>query len=174
MLPYCSYENLEVKSKALSIIRIMVRNCAASTGLDLIFDKKQLEQFEKIANNPEDHPTLMGESSRLSCYLPIAAKSETNIEKFCQFKFIPIVCNQLGSEHAIMINEALLALNVLVTINYRASHDQLKQSTLNEYLIKCFLNEKLPIEMKLNGLKLFKFIFEKRNKFKIFLNFNFY
>lgn len=140
----------------------MVKNCNSQNGLELIFDLKSLELFEKIANNPQDHPTLTGESSRLSCYLPIAAKSEVNIEKFCKFKFIPIICNQLGSEHPIMLNEALLALNVLVTINYRASHEQLKHSSLNENLTKCLLNEKLPFEMKLNALKLFKLIFEKR------------
>lgn len=118
VLPFCDYENLEVKSKSLSIIRLMVKNCTQKTGLDLIFNAKTLETFEKIAVKPDDHPIIVGESSRLCCYLPIAAKSEANIEKFCQYKFIPVICNQLNSEHMIMLNEALLALNFLVTINY--------------------------------------------------------
>lgn len=116
VIPFCSHDNLEIKSKSLSIIRLMVKSCTSSNGLDLIFDS--LEIFETIVNNPGDHPIVAGESSRLACYLPIAAKSEINIEKFCKYKFIPVVCNQLSTEHLIMLNEALLALNVLTSINY--------------------------------------------------------
>lgn len=185
VLPFCNYDNLEVKSKALSIIRLMVKNCNQTNGLDLIFEKKSFEIIERIATNPGDHPIIVGESSRLVCYLPIAAKSEINIEKICQHKFIPIICNQLSSEHLIMLNEALLALNVIVTISYSnlqlfyfifynfitnfnilgAAFEQLKESSLNENLKKCLSKEKIPLEMILNALKLFEFIFEKRKYF---------
>lgn len=116
VLPFCSHENMEIKSKSLGIIRLMVKSCTSNNGLDLIFDS--LEMFANIVINPGDHPIIVGESSRLACYLPIAAKSEINIEKFCQHKFVPVICNQLNTEHLIMLNEALLALSVLVTVNY--------------------------------------------------------
>ena len=67
----------------------------------------------------------------------------------------------MKSEHPIMLNEALLALNVLVTISYRDFKSQLKDSNLNQNLRELFEKEKMPIEMKLNSLKLFKFIVEK-------------
>ena len=116
-----NFENLEVKWKAVSIIRLLVKSCTEKTGLGLIFNDEVLLKIETIANNTQEHPGLAGESSRLCCYLPIAAKSEKNLEKYCKFKFISVVCNQIASEHFIMLNEALLAINVLITINYSKS-----------------------------------------------------
>ena len=54
----------------------------------------------------------------------------------------------------------------------------MKESRLNENLKKCLSKEKIPLEMILNALKLFKFIFEKRKyvwfwTFFLLLIFNF-
>ncbi len=118
-LKYLEYDNLEVKFKALGIIRLLIKSCNENNGLQLIFQDSALERIEKLALNPQDHPGIAGESSRLACYLPLAAKSETNILKFCSFSMAGVISLQLKSEHLIMVNEALLAVNVLVTIGYR-------------------------------------------------------
>ena len=110
--------NLEIKAKTLSIIRLLVKYCSEQTGLDLIFEEKSLDQIENAARNTFDHPIIAGESSRLVCYLPIAAKNEKRVEKMLKFKLVDIICNQLKSDHFIMVNEAVLALNLLVTVNY--------------------------------------------------------
>lgn len=118
VLPFVAFENLEVKAKALSIIRLLVKSCTDKTGLDLIFADTALGAFEAVTGGTCDHPTLVGESTRLICYLPIAARTENNIKKLSKFKFIEVIVNQLKGEHFIMVNEALLALNVLFTINF--------------------------------------------------------
>ena len=118
VLPFVAYENLEVKAKALSIIRLLVKSCTEKTDLDLIYSEAALGDLEAITSGTCDHPTLVGESTRLICYLPIAARSENNVKKLSKFKFIEVIVNQLKSDHFIMVNEALLALNVLFTINF--------------------------------------------------------
>ena len=118
VLPYIKSDTLDVKCKALSIIRLLIKGCTDKTGLDLLFEKNTLEILEILANNPTEHAGIMGETSRLLCYMPIAAKTEKRIKEFCTFKIISIIVGQLKSEYLIMLNEALLALNVLVTIDY--------------------------------------------------------
>jgi hypothetical protein len=118
-LKYLQYDNLEVKFKALGIIRLLVRNCTEQTGLQLLFEDSALATIESLAFNPHEHPGIAGESSRLACYLPLAAKSEKNLLKFCARNMIPVISLQLKCSHFIMVNEALLAINVMITINYR-------------------------------------------------------
>ena len=95
----------------------MVKSSTENNGLDLIFEEKTLEALEKIPSSYE-HAGIIGESSRLICYLPVAAKYEKNYQKFSKFKFVDVICTQMESAHLIMINEGLIALNVLVTIDY--------------------------------------------------------
>ena len=118
VLPFVKSDTLDVKCKALSIIRLLIKACTDKTGLPLIFEEKTLELLETLANNPSEHMGVTGETSRLICYMPIAAKTEQRIKEFCRFKMIGTIANQLKSEYLIMLNEALLALNVLVTIDY--------------------------------------------------------
>ncbi|CAF0705142.1 unnamed protein product [Brachionus calyciflorus] len=165
VLEFLNFENLEVIWKAVSVIRLLVKSCNEKNGLSLIFTDNVLEKIEKISNNPQEHAGVAGESSRLCCYLPIAAKSERNIEKYCQFKFINIVCQQLKSEHLIMLNEASLAVNVLIAINYRACFIQLKESTLNENLKYLFEKESVLNEIRINLFKIFKSLFERSDFF---------
>jgi len=62
-----------------------------------------------------------------------------------------------------MFNEALLALNVLVAFDYRGFHELLKSSLLNENLKEMFIKESMPIEMRINAIKLLKFLLDKRD-----------
>ncbi|RNA18157.1 rap1 GTPase-GDP dissociation stimulator 1 isoform X1 [Brachionus plicatilis] len=165
VVEFLNYENLEVLWKTLGIIRLLVKYCSDKNGLNIIFSDEILEKVEKIANNPQEHPGVTGESSRLCCYLPMAAKNEQNMDKYCKFSFINIVCKQLLSNHLIMINEAVLALNVLTTIAYRACSDKLKESSMNENVINLFEKESLAGEIKINLFQLFKILFEKSDFF---------
>jgi hypothetical protein len=124
-LKYLDFDNLEVKFKALGIIRLLAKSCNETNGLQLVFEDSSLESIERLALNPQDHPGIAGESSRLACYLPLAAKSEKNILKFCSFSMTGVISLQLKSEHLIMVNEALLAINVLITIGYRKLYFEL-------------------------------------------------
>ena len=119
ILPFINYENNEVKAKALSILRLLVKHCTDQTGLELVFTQEMIESFERIATEESSEQfTIIGESTRLVCYLPIAAKSEKNLATLRRAKIVEIICKQLKSEHPIMFNEALLALNVLVAFDY--------------------------------------------------------
>lgn len=118
VIPFFKSDTLDIKFKALTIIRLLVKSCTDKTGLDLIFDDKTLDILEKLVENPSQHAGIMGEASRLICYMPIAAKNEMRIKSFCKFELIKSITNQLKSDHLIMLNEALLALNVLVAIDY--------------------------------------------------------
>lgn len=165
VLPFTNYENLEVKAKAISIIRLLIKSCTVETGLDLVFADNALSSLEKTALETSEHPGLIGESTRLVCYLPIAGKSEKNITKLGQYKFIEVIAKQLKCEHFIMVNEALLALNVLITINYGVFSDQLKASQFHDNFKSLLVKETMPIEMRLNALKLLKFLVDKNNFF---------
>ena len=143
---YLAFNNLEVKFKALSIIRLLVKNCNEKNGLLVIFEESSLHEIEKIALNPQDHPGLVGESSRLVCYLPLAAKSEKNVARFCNYKMVGVISAQLKSEHLIMINEALMALNVLVAINYSKLPKKLLE--LNDYFSIVFKSRCMPRTIK--------------------------
>jgi hypothetical protein len=117
-------QNLEIRYKSLSIIRLLAKSCTTtSNGLTSLFNEMNLKKLFDIVKSSiilEMHKGVWGETSRLVCYLPIAAKSEANIRKLAQFNdnFIKTICEQLKSDHFIMINEALLALNVLIAIDY--------------------------------------------------------
>jgi len=118
MIKLIQNENLEVKFKALSVIRFLVKNCTEKTGLDLIFSPETLKMLEEICLNPRDHLGIKGESTRIACYLPIAAKSEQRLHEFCKYNFVDLICHQLKSDYLILVNEALLALNVIIMIGY--------------------------------------------------------
>jgi hypothetical protein len=118
VLPFLKSDTLDVKFKALSIIRLLVKSSTDKTGLDLVFNDKTLGILEDLSENPSEHAGIMGETSRLICYMPVAAKTEIRIKNFCKFQLIKMITTQLKSEHLIMLNEALLALNVLVAIDY--------------------------------------------------------
>jgi hypothetical protein len=118
VIPFFKSDTLDIKFKALTIIRLLIKSCTDKTGLDLIFDDKTLEILEQLIANPSHHAGIMGEASRLISYMPIAAKNEMRIKSFCKFELIKSITNQLKSDHLIMLNEALLALNVLVAIDY--------------------------------------------------------
>ena len=115
---YLKSDTLDIKWKALSILRLIIKSSTEKNGLDILFEDKTLGILEALVENPSDHMGIMGETSRLICYMPIAAKNEARIKSFCRFKLIKMISLQLKSEHLIMLNEALLALNVLVAIDY--------------------------------------------------------
>lgn len=99
---------------------MLIKNCNDNLGLNNVFEDENLKLIEGIVDDQRtiDHAGVIGESSRLLCYLPIVAKTEARIKQLCKYKFINSICKLLKNEHLIMLNEALLALNVLVTISY--------------------------------------------------------
>jgi hypothetical protein len=113
-------DNLEIKFKTLSVLRLLIKNSNDSLGLNLVFEDENLKLIESIVDDQRsiDHAGVIGESSRLLSYLPIVAKTEARIKQLCKYKFINTICKMLKSEYLVMLNEALLALNVLVTISY--------------------------------------------------------
>ncbi len=115
-----SLDNLEIKFKTLSVLRLLIKSSNDSLGLIFVFQDENLKLIENIVDDQRsiDHAGVIGESSRLLCYLPIVAKTEARIRQLCKYKFINSICKMLNSEHLVMLNEALLALNVLVTISY--------------------------------------------------------
>ena len=68
-----------------------------------------------------EHAGVKGELSRLLCYLMLISIKYPKlslIENLTKFNAFDIIVNQLKSEHAIMINEALLSLNICANFSY--------------------------------------------------------
>jgi hypothetical protein len=68
-----------------------------------------------------DHAGVKGESSRLLCYLVLVSIKYPKlslIENLTKLNAFDIVVGQLKSEHAIMVNEALLSLNICANFSY--------------------------------------------------------
>lgn len=119
-------ENYEILFKSLSIVRFLVRSCTLANGLETIFAETSLRRFEELSTTSlsvEHHAGVRNELSRLVCLLPLAGASRAEhkrlFDRLAQFKIVQIICGQLSSEHFIMLNEALIAVNVLVAVDYR-------------------------------------------------------
>jgi hypothetical protein len=120
-------DNYEILFKSLSILRFLIKNCstlATTTNVECIFADATLKRLEELAC-VEQHAGVRGELTRLVCQLPIVGAATKPVgnkrlyERLANFKLlIEPICAQLGSEHLIMLNESLLALNVLVTVDY--------------------------------------------------------
>ncbi len=131
-----------------------------------------------------DHAGVKGELSRLICYLlflSIKYPKLNLIENLTKLNAFDIIIDQLKSEHSIMVNEALLSLNICVNFSYRnyfnilnflnpslslslyldICSDKLKESKLNELFEDLFKRENLPVEVNLNYLKLFTCLLQK-------------
>ena len=63
IIPFIDYENLDVKAKALIIVRLLVKTCTENNGLELIFADKTLESIEKISlDETTQHHTVIGKT----------------------------------------------------------------------------------------------------------------
>lgn len=116
-------ENYEILFKSLSILRFLIRTCSVRTGLEAVFADETLRRFEHIHATVEHHAGVRNELSRLLCLMPLASASRAEnkhlFDRLGQHKtIVDIICNQLSSEHFIMLNEALIAINILVTVDY--------------------------------------------------------
>lgn len=117
-------ENYEVLFKALSIVRFLIRSCQIRNGLEAVFAETTLRRFEELSLSTaaEHHAGVRNELSRLVCLLPLAgasrAESKHLFDRLSKFKIVKIICGQLASEHLVMLNEALIAVNILITIDY--------------------------------------------------------
>ena len=172
---YVRHSNMDVKAKALSVLRLLVRSCSDKSGgaLDDVFsssaDGDFLATLEQVLDTKAcvEHPSVAGESSRLVCYLPVAAKSEKRMRLLGtgHVRLVHAVCSQLASEHWVMVNEALLALNVLTVVDYASCVDALRTSVVDERMRALFGEQRqatMPVEITLNLMRLFKFLYERR------------
>lgn len=113
-------DNYEILFKCACIIRFLVRTASAkaSRRIEPILDEACLKRIDDLSC-VETHVGVANEISRLVCQLPLATASNRKLfDRLASFNFAKIVCKQLASEHLIMINEALLAVNALATIDY--------------------------------------------------------
>lgn len=116
-------ENFEVLFKAVSVVRFMVRVCAAHNEVEPVFAVASLRRIEELCA-VQPHAGVRNECSRLVCLLPLAAAGRAENKHLFDrladgLKLVHVMCDQMASEHFIMINEALLALSVLITVDYR-------------------------------------------------------
>jgi hypothetical protein len=166
---YVHHANMEVKAKALSILRLIVRSCSDKSGaLDVVYDAAFLAYVEQTLNAKTcmEHPSVAGELTRFVCYLPVAAKNEQRMRAFCSHaRLTQAVCAQLACEHWVMVNEAVLALNVLTTIDYASCAACLRASRDLDTNMQALFGEQrqatMPLEITLNLIRLFKFLYDR-------------
>ena len=84
--------------------------------------KEEILQNFIQTRSSSDHAGVKGELSRLICYLlflSIKYPKLSLIENLTKLNAFDIIIDQLKSEHSIMVNEALLSLNICVNFSYR-------------------------------------------------------
>lgn len=119
-------DNYEIIMKCLTVLRFLIRTAARRGDIKSVYDEACLSRLDEITSI-EQHVGVKNELSRLVCQLPLAAATKTEFKPLFDrlagySKLVELVVNQLASEHLIMINEALLALNVIVTVDYSMCH----------------------------------------------------
>jgi hypothetical protein len=92
----------------------------SESDLNGLFESRLIEEITRVASK-EDHAGAKGESSRLLCYLILTClkyKKFEVIHQYLKFDSFQMVVEQLGCEHIVMVNEALLSLSVCTTVAY--------------------------------------------------------
>ncbi|KAM8924574.1 rap1 GTPase-GDP dissociation stimulator 1-like [Pelodytes ibericus] len=141
-----------VQFKLLGTLR-MLTDGQADTARMLGQDSKLLTRLVQWCE-AKDHIGVRGEANRLIASLLRHSKSQDVVKAIQQAKGIKHLVSMTTSEHAIMQNEALIALAIASAINLDIVKETFKESELVSILHKVLEDEAMGPEVKYNSMGL--------------------
>ncbi|CAH2321357.1 rap1 GTPase-GDP dissociation stimulator 1-like [Pelobates cultripes] len=141
-----------VQFKLLGTLR-MLTDGQADTARILGQDSKLLNRLVQWCE-AKDHTGVRGEANRLLASLLRHSKSQDVVKAVQQAEGMKHLVSMTTSEHAIMQNEALIALAIASAINLAIVEETFKESELVSILQKILEDEAMGPEVKYNSLGL--------------------
>ncbi|XP_052767707.1 rap1 GTPase-GDP dissociation stimulator 1-like [Mya arenaria] len=154
-------EMLAVVFKIIGVLRMLVdgqEEAALKLGQDREFVTRLVEW-----SACEEHPGVKGEATRLLAWLVKNSRTEEVMRNIIRSDGIPHLVGMIMSEHIVMQNEALVALNFMVTTVLADVALPLKEAELAETLTTLLLDKHTLPEIKCNTLTLTKTILTAEN-----------
>ncbi|XP_066454828.1 rap1 GTPase-GDP dissociation stimulator 1-A-like [Eleutherodactylus coqui] len=141
-----------VQFKLLGTLR-MLTDGQADTARILGQDPKLLARLVQWCE-AKDHVGVRGEANRLLASLLRHSKSQDVVKAIQKVEGVKHLVSMTTSEHAIMQNEALIALAIASAINLEVVEDAFKESELVSVLHKVLQDESMGPEVKYNSMGL--------------------
>lgn len=141
-----------VQFKLLGTLR-MLTDGQADTARILGQDSKLLARLVQWCE-AKDHVGVRGEANRLLASLLRHSKSQDVVKAIQKAKGVEHLVSMTTSEHAIMQNEALIALAIASAINLEVVEEAFKESELVSTLHKVLQDESMGPEVKYNSMGL--------------------
>ncbi|XP_075073253.1 rap1 GTPase-GDP dissociation stimulator 1-like isoform X2 [Mixophyes fleayi] len=141
-----------VQFKLLGTLR-MLTDGQADTARILGQDPKLLHRLVQWCE-AKDHVGVRGEANRLLASLLRHSKSQEVVKAIQKAKGVKHLVSMTTSEHAIMQNEALIALAIASAINLDIVEEAFKESELVLILHKVLQDESMGPEVKYNSMGL--------------------
>ncbi|KAM5140457.1 rap1 GTPase-GDP dissociation stimulator 1-A-like [Mantella aurantiaca] len=141
-----------VQFKLLGTLR-MLTDGQADTARILGQDPKLLARLVQWCE-VKDHIGVRGEANRLLASLLRHSKSQDVVQAIQKAKGVKHLISMTTSEHAIMQNEALIALAIASAINLEIVEETFKESDLVSILLKVLQDESMGPEVKYNSMGL--------------------
>ncbi|XP_073452982.1 rap1 GTPase-GDP dissociation stimulator 1-A-like isoform X2 [Aquarana catesbeiana] len=141
-----------VQFKLLGTLR-MLTDGQADTARILGQDPKLLARLVQWCE-VKDHIGVRGEANRLLASLLRHSKSAEVVKAIQKAKGVKHLVSMTTSEHAIMQNEALIALAIASAINLEIVEEVFKEADLISILLKVLQDESMGPEVKYNSMGL--------------------
>ncbi|XP_056386914.1 rap1 GTPase-GDP dissociation stimulator 1-A-like isoform X1 [Hyla sarda] len=141
-----------VQFKLLGTLR-MLTDGQADTARILGQDSNLLARLVQWCE-AKDHVGVRGEANRLLASLLRHSKSQDVVKAIQKAKGVKHLVSMTTSEHAIMQNEALIALAIASAINLEAVEEAFKESELVSILHNVLQDESMGPEVKYNSMGL--------------------
>ncbi|KAM3913566.1 rap1 GTPase-GDP dissociation stimulator 1-A-like [Leptodactylus fuscus] len=141
-----------VQFKLLGTLR-MLTDGQADTARILGQDSKLLARLVQWCE-AKDHVGVRGEANRLLASILRHSKSQDVVKAIEKAKGVKHLVSMTTSEHAIMQNEALIALAIASAINLEVVEEGFKESELVSILHKVLQDESMGPEVKYNSMGL--------------------
>jgi len=151
-----AWPNLEVNFKSLAVVRLLVRSVKGEAQMAPVCDERVLEAVCGFARRCE-HVGVRNEAVRLVAYLALAAAKFPPLglfAKLARLGAVDVLVELVASEHVLMVNEALLALNVFANFAFGECGARLGEMRVLDALMRLLERRDLPVEMQLNVFKL--------------------
>ncbi|XP_072164760.1 rap1 GTPase-GDP dissociation stimulator 1-B-like [Diadema setosum] len=156
ILPLLRSEMLFVQFKLLGTARMLVDGMA-ETAVDIGQRPEFIQRVVELCGC-EIHPGVSGEATRLLASLIKHSGSTQVMETIVQHGGLPRLVAMVMSEHALMQNEALVALTLIAASHLDFSESGLLESNLLHTINTLLQNKSFPVEVKCNVLTLAGFL----------------
>lgn len=153
LYPMISVSSYPVVFKLLGTLRIVMDK------QDLIAQElgNKKELIQKVVEwSTTDHPGVQGEASRFLAWLIKNCRNQVVTDAMIECKAIPRIVNMIPSDHEVMQNEALLAINILSSIRLKEMEKILLDAKIGEEIVRLINERKLKKEVFANLVTLLR------------------